>query len=129
MYYQILRCSSRGGDNACIAGSARKLPLWQGSSTTCSRCHARLIMAIDTTLFMIRRKVFRLKVASVAMVCSLTRPMRCPAFHRPKAMLASRCAWGFSCDLIFTPQFFGLPDTPFAHSFRIADVSPNNRHL
>ena len=38
-------------------------------------------------------------------------------------MLASRCEWVFSCDLIFTLKIFGLPDTPLAHSFYIADGS------
>ena len=47
--------------------------------------------------------------------------MRYPAFHRPNAMLATRCACVFSCDLIFTSKFSRLPDTPLAHSFCIAD--------
>ena len=34
-------------------------------------------------------------------------------------MLASRCDWGFSCDLIFRPKFFGLPDTPLATLFAL----------
>ena len=74
-------------------------------------------MASVLTMFMIRRRSFRQKVASVSIACSWTRSMRCPAFHRPKAMLTSRCAWVFSCDMIFTPKFFGLPDTPVAHFF------------
>ena len=57
----------------------------------------------------------------VLIACSWTRSVRCPAFHPPNAMLASRCAWFFSCDMIFTPTFFGLPDTPVAHSFCITD--------
>ena len=32
-------------------------------------------------------------------------------------------------DFIFTPKFFGLPDTPLSHSFCIADGSPNNQQL
>ena len=32
-------------------------------------------------------------------------------------------------DLIFTPKFFGLPNTPLTHSSCIADGSPNNRLL
>ena len=64
------------------------------------------------------------KVASVAIACSWTRiPSRdqCvdPAFHRPNAMLASRCDWVVSCDLIFTPKFFGLPATLLAPHFAL----------
>ena len=31
--------------------------------------------------------------------CLLLGRDRCPAFHHPKAMLASSCAWVFSCDM------------------------------
>ena len=31
--------------------------------------------------------------------------------------LPSPIAWVFSCDMNFAPKFFGLPDTPVAHSF------------
>ena len=41
------------------------------------------------------------------------------AFHRSKATLASRCDWVFSCDLIFRPKFFGLPDTQLATLFAL----------
>ena len=82
---------------------------------------ARAMSSSSLTMFMIRWKSFRQKVASVSIPCSWTRSVRCPAFHRPKAMLASRCAWVFSCDMIFTPKFFGLPDTQVAHSFCITD--------
>ena len=34
-------------------------------------------------------------------------------------MLASRCDWVFSCDLIFSPKFFGLSDTPLATIFAL----------
>ena len=34
-------------------------------------------------------------------------------------MLASRCDWVFSCDLIFSPTFFGLPDTALATLFAL----------
>ena len=44
-------------------------------------------------------------------------------------MLASRCDWVFSCDLIFTPKFFGLPCTQLAHSICIANGSPNNQQF
>ena len=39
--------------------------------------------------------------------------------------------WPTSCniDFIFTPKLFGLLDTPLAHSFCIADGSPNNQKL
>ena len=128
----VWRRSCRTGSNrACIATSARKLTPWQSSSPMCSRFprHARLIMASVVIMFIIRSKHFLQKVASVAIACSWTRSMLWPAFHRPNAMLASRCDWVFSCDLIFTPKFFRLPDTLLAHSFCIADGSPNNQHL
>ena len=67
-------------------------------------------------MFMIRRRSFRQKVASVSSACSWTRSVRCHAFHRPKAMLTSRCAWVFSCDMIFTPKSLGLPDTSVARN-------------
>ena len=75
--------------------------------------NARLIMAsvMIGLLFIIRSKHFLQKVVSVAIACSWTRSMLRIAFHRPNAILASRCDWVFSCDLIFTPKFFGLPDT------------------
>ena len=57
----------------------------------------------------------------LSIACSWTRSVRCPAFHRPNALLASRCASVFSCDMIFTPKFFGLSDTPVAHCFCITD--------
>ena len=144
--FQILRCSSWGLKYVDPAGSGRTAlasprargschrggdPPWQSPSSTCSRCprNARLIMARVMKMFIIRSKHFLQKVASVAIACSWTRLMRCPAFHRPNAILASRCDWGFSCDLIFTPNFFGLSNTPLAHSFCIADGSPNNQQL
>ena len=34
-------------------------------------------------------------------------------------MLASRCDWVFSYDFIFSPKFFGLPDTPLATLFAL----------
>ena len=49
-----------------------------------------------------------------------------------KAMIASSkcaCACVFSCDLIFTTKLFGLSDTSLAHSFCIADGSPNKQQL
>ena len=103
--------------------SATKLPTWQSLSPASSWCprNAKLVMANVLTMFMIRRNSFRQKVTSVSIACSWTRSVRCPAFHRPKAMLVSRCAWVFSCYMIFTPKFFGLPDTPVAHSFCITD--------
>ena len=54
------------------------------------------------TMFIVRSKDVRQKVASVAIICSWTGSMRYPAFHRPNAMIASRCACVFSCELIFT---------------------------
>ena len=66
-------------------------------------------------MFMVRSKNFSQNVASVAIACSWTRSMRCPAFHRTNAMLTSSCAWVFSCDLIFTATFFGFPDTLLVH--------------
>ena len=83
------------------------------------------IMASDITIFMIRSKYFHQKVASVLIPYSWTRSMRCPAFHRPNVMLASRCAWVFSSDMIFTPKFLGL----LVHTFCISDGSPNNQQL
>ena len=85
--------------------SATKLPPWQSLSPAGSWCprNVKLVMASVLTMFMIRRKSFRQKVASVSIACSWTRSVRCPAFHRPKAKLASMCAWVFSCDKIFTP--------------------------
>ena len=41
------------------------------------------------------------------------------AFHRSKATLASRCDWVFSCDLVFRPTFFGLPDTQLGTLFAL----------
>ena len=35
----------------------------------------------------------------------------------PSPECDARIKWVFSCDLIFIPKFFGLPDTPPAHSF------------
>ena len=101
--------------------SATKLPPWQSLSPACSWCprNAKLVMASVLTMFMIRRRSFRQKVASVSIACSWTRSVRCPAFHRPKAMLTSRCAWVFSCYMIFTPKFFGLPDSPVAPVFEL----------
>ena len=55
--------------------------------------------------------------------------MRYPAFHRPDAMVALRCACVFSCHLIFTSKFFRLPDTPLAHAICFADGSPNKQQL
>ena len=72
-------------------------------------------------MFMVRSKNFSQNVASVAIACSWTRSMRCPAFHRTNAMLTSSCAWVFSCDLIFTATFFGFPDTLLVHSLRPAE--------
>ena len=117
------RSCRTGSNRARIATSARKFPPWQSPLPTCSRFprNARLIMASAMILFIIRSKYFLQKVASVAIACSWMQPMLWPAFHRPNAMLASRCDWVFSCDLIFTPKFFGLPCTPLAHSFCIAD--------
>ena len=66
-------------------------------------------------MFMVRSKNFSQNVASVAIACSWTRSMRRPAFHRTNAMLTSRCAWVFSCDLIFTATFFGFPDPLLVH--------------
>ena len=106
-----------GSNRACITTSARKLP------------HARLIVASVMIMFIIRSKPFLQKVASVAIACYWTRSMRSPAFQRPNAMLASRCDWVFSCDLIFITKFFGLPYTLLAHSFCIANGSPNNQQL
>ena len=45
--------------------------------------------------------------------------MRWPAFHRPNAMLASRCAWFFSSD----------NDLHLVHSICITDGSPNNQQF
>ena len=123
--YERLPVASRAHRQYLIWGpcllSATKLPPWQSLSPACSWCprNAKLVMASALTMFMIRKKSFRQKVASVSIACS--RSVRCPAFHRPKAMLASRCSWVFSCDMIFTPKFFRLPDTPVAHSFCITD--------
>ena len=98
--------------------SATKLPPWQSLLPAFSWCprNAKLVMSNVLTMCMIRRNSFRQKVASVSIACSWTRSVRCTAFHRPKAMLASRFAWVFSCYMIFTPKFFGFPDTPMAHS-------------
>ena len=102
---------------SCHCGSAR-----------CPR-NTRLIMASVMIMFTIQSNHFLQKVASVAIACYWTRSMRSLAFHRPNGMFASRCDWICSCDLIFSPKFFGLPDTPLAHSFCIADGSPNNNQL
>ena len=89
--------------------------LYLASSTVHRRPrNAKLVMASVLTVLMIRRRSFRQKVASVSIACSWTRSVRCHAFHRPKAMLTSRCAWVFSCDMIFTPHrwptfLFALP--------------------
>ena len=101
----------------CHCGSARCPP------------NTRLTMASVMIMFTIQSNHFLQKVASVAIACYWTRSMRSPAFHRPNGMFASRCDWIFSCDLIFSPKFFGLPDTPLTHSFCIADGSPNNNQL
>ena len=87
-------------------------------SPRCPR-NARLTMASVMIMFITRSKHFLQKVASVAIACSWMRLMRSLAFHRPKAMLASRCDWVFSCDLIFRPKFFGLPDTQLATLFAL----------
>ena len=89
-----------------------------------SRCQAHHGECI--TMFMVRSKDVRQKVASVAIICSWTGSIRYPAFHRPNSMIASRCACVFSCELIFTSKLFGLPDTSLAHSFCITDGSPNS---
>ena len=78
---------------------------------------------------MIRSKYFHQKVFSVAIACSSTRSLRCPALHCQNAMLTSRCAWVFSGDVIITQTFSGIHDTPLAHYFCIADRSPNNQQL
>ena len=96
-----VRSCRTGSNRGCIATSARKLPPWRSPSpTVCSQCprNARLTMARFITMFRILSKDFRQEVASVAIAWSWTWSMRCPAFHRPNAMLASRCAWVFSCD-------------------------------
>ena len=114
---------------ACIATSTRKLPPWQSPSSTCSRCprNARLIMASGMMMFIIQRNTFsRRSLLSRMPVLGRDQGVD-PDFQRQNAMLASRCDWVFSCALIFTPKFFGLPCTQLAHSFCIANGSPSNQ--
>ena len=93
--------------------------------------NARLIMSSVIPMFMVRSKDFRQRPP----LSRLSVRGRHQYFAPPsiaKAMIASSkgaCACVFSCDLIFTSKLFGLSDTSLAHSFCIADGSPNKQQL
>ncbi len=78
-------------------------------------------------MFRILSKDFRQEVAYVAIAWSWTRSMRCPAFHRPNAMLTSRWVWVFSCDFDLHSEVLRVArhtvDTQFLHCRWIAETT------
>ena len=83
----------------------------------CSWCarNARLGMASVITMFMIQTKIIP-REGHLCIDCLFLDAISALP-HLPSPEMKVRL--GFSCDMIFTQKFFGLHDTPVAHSFCI----------